>query len=170
MDAGSSVICCSTASSHVGFTHSAISPASSGRPGAGQLNSDSAGGKPRKSWVGRGRAIAVNAVAPMIGRTQVGVAIGRRGHPQGLVLQPSFLVGRHLYIGAFVEVMPQYRAIALGVRPVDSSRKHLTFKVRVLIDFLVEALRVPEGLDSSVARIGPRAWRVSFSAVRPGHA
>ena len=66
--------------------------------------------------------------------------------------------------------MPQYRAIALHVCPVDSSRKHLAFKVRVLIDFLVEALRVPEGRDSSVARIGPRAWRVSFSAVRPGHA
>ena len=64
--------------------------------------SRAAGGKPRKSWIVRGRAIAVNAVAPMIGRTQVGVAMGRRGHPLGLVLQSSFLVGRHLDIGAFV--------------------------------------------------------------------
>jgi DNA-binding transcriptional LysR family regulator len=61
---------------------------------------------------------------------------------QGLVLQPTFLVGPHLSSGALVEVMPQYRAIELGVYAVYPSRKHLTPKVRVLIDFLVESFRM----------------------------
>lgn len=61
---------------------------------------------------------------------------------QGIVLQPSFLVGAHLASGALVEVLPQYRSIELGVYAVYPSRKHLTPKVRALIDFLVDAFRM----------------------------
>ncbi|MBU6271321.1 MAG: LysR family transcriptional regulator [Betaproteobacteria bacterium] len=61
---------------------------------------------------------------------------------QGLVLQPTFLVGPHLASGALVEVLTQYRSIELGVFAVYPSRKHLTPKVRVLIDFLVRAFRL----------------------------
>ena len=61
---------------------------------------------------------------------------------QGLVLQPTFLVGEHLRSGALVEVLPQYRSIELGIYAVYASRKHTPPKVRVLIDFLVEAFRV----------------------------
>jgi DNA-binding transcriptional LysR family regulator len=60
---------------------------------------------------------------------------------QGIVLQPSFLVGAHLASGALVELLPQYRSIELGVYAVYPSRKHLTPKVRLMIDFLVEAFR-----------------------------
>lgn len=60
---------------------------------------------------------------------------------RGLVLQPTFLVGPHLASGALLEVLPQYRSIELGVFAVYPSRKHLTPKVRVLIDFLVGAFR-----------------------------
>ena len=60
---------------------------------------------------------------------------------QGIVLQPSFMVGTHLRSGALVEVLAQYRAIELGIYAVYASRKHVTPKVRVLIDFLVEAFR-----------------------------
>jgi DNA-binding transcriptional LysR family regulator len=59
------------------------------------------------------------------------------------VLQPSFLVGPHLATGALVEVLPQYRSIELGVYAVYPTRKHLTPKVRALIDFLVNAFRMP---------------------------
>jgi len=62
---------------------------------------------------------------------------------RGLVLQPSFLVGRHLQTGALVEVMPAYRSIELGIYAVYPSRKQLASKVRVLVDFLVEAFREP---------------------------
>jgi DNA-binding transcriptional LysR family regulator len=62
---------------------------------------------------------------------------------QGIVLQPSFLVGEHLKSGELVEVLPQYRSFELGVYAVYPTRKHVTAKVRVLIDFLVEAFRAP---------------------------
>jgi DNA-binding transcriptional LysR family regulator len=62
---------------------------------------------------------------------------------QGIVLQPSFLVGEYLKSGALVEVLPQYRSFEFGVYAVYPTRKHVTAKVRVLIDFLVEAFRAP---------------------------
>jgi hypothetical protein len=40
-----------------------------------------------------------------------------------------------------VEVLPQYGSIEIGVYEFYASRKHLTPKVRDLIDFLVEAFR-----------------------------
>jgi DNA-binding transcriptional LysR family regulator len=44
--------------------------------------------------------------------------------------------------GALAEVLPEYRSIELGVYALYPSRKHLTPKVRALIDFLVEAFRM----------------------------
>lgn len=61
---------------------------------------------------------------------------------QGIVLQPSFLVGAHLDSGALVEILPRFRSIELGVYAVYPTRKHLTPKVRALIDFLVDAFRM----------------------------
>ncbi|MGE0314971.1 MAG: LysR family transcriptional regulator [Lautropia sp.] len=61
---------------------------------------------------------------------------------QGIVLQPSFLVGPHLASGALLELLPAFRAIELGVYAVYPNRKHLTPKVRVMIDFLVDAFRM----------------------------
>jgi len=61
---------------------------------------------------------------------------------QGIVLQPSFLVGAHLASGALVEILPQFRSHELGVYAVYPSRKHLTPKVRALIDFLADAFRM----------------------------
>lgn len=62
---------------------------------------------------------------------------------QGLVLQPSFLVGAHLQSGALVEVLPQFRSIELGIYAVYPSRKQLSSKVRRLVDFLVDAFQRP---------------------------
>lgn len=62
---------------------------------------------------------------------------------QGIVLQPSFMVGHYLRTGALVEILPAYRSLELGVYAVYASRKHVTPKVRVLIDFLVEVFRTP---------------------------
>jgi len=61
----------------------------------------------------------------------------------GIVLQPSFLVGGHLASGALVELLPQYRSIQLGICAVYPTRTHLAPKVRALIDFLVDAFRMP---------------------------
>lgn len=60
----------------------------------------------------------------------------------GIVLQPSFLVGPDLIAGSLVELMPAYRSIELGVFAVYPSRKFVAAKVRLLIDFLADALRM----------------------------
>ncbi|MDO8771835.1 MAG: LysR family transcriptional regulator [Burkholderiaceae bacterium] len=57
---------------------------------------------------------------------------------QGIILQPSFLVGDDLAAGTLVELMPEFRSIELGIYAVYPTRKHMPPKVRVLIDFLTE--------------------------------
>jgi DNA-binding transcriptional LysR family regulator len=57
---------------------------------------------------------------------------------QGIILQPSFLVGGDLASGALVELMPQFHSIDIGIYAVYPTRKHVAPKVRVLIDFLVD--------------------------------
>lgn len=71
------------------------------------------------------------------------VAAGLRH--QGVILQPTFLVAQHLASGGLVELMPQYRSIELGVYAVYPTRRHLPAKVRVMVDFLVEAFREQTG-------------------------
>ena len=61
---------------------------------------------------------------------------------QGLVLQPSFLVAPYLASGALVEVLPKFRSLELGVYAVYPTRRHLMPKVRVMVDFLVDAFRM----------------------------
>jgi DNA-binding transcriptional LysR family regulator len=69
---------------------------------------------------------------------------------QGIVLQPDFLVYSDLASGALVELMPQFRAVELGIFAVYATRKQLPLKVRRLVDFLVEALRVPPWAAAAV--------------------
>ena len=59
----------------------------------------------------------------------------------GIILQPSFLVGADLQSGALVELLPQYRGLELGIYAVYPTRKHVPPKVRLMIDYLVEAFR-----------------------------
>jgi DNA-binding transcriptional LysR family regulator len=61
---------------------------------------------------------------------------------QGIVLQPSFLVGQDLLAGTLVEVMPAWRSIELGIYAVYPSRKFVSPKVRQMIEFLVNAFRM----------------------------
>lgn len=60
---------------------------------------------------------------------------------QGVILQPTFLVGEDLATGKLVELMPEFRSIDLGIYAVYPTRKHVSPKVRLLIDFLVDAFR-----------------------------
>ncbi len=57
---------------------------------------------------------------------------------QGVILQPSFLVDTDLAAGTLVELMPEYRAVELGIYAVYPTRKHVPAKVRALLDFLGE--------------------------------
>ena len=60
---------------------------------------------------------------------------------QGVILQPSFLVGEELRRGELVEVLRGYRSGDMGIYAVYPSRQHLAPKVRAMVDFLVEAFR-----------------------------
>jgi DNA-binding transcriptional LysR family regulator len=55
---------------------------------------------------------------------------------QGVILQPTFLVGTDLAAGSLVELMPGYRSLELGIYAVYPTRKHVSAKVRALVDFL----------------------------------
>ncbi len=59
---------------------------------------------------------------------------------QGIVLQPTFLIGEDLAAGTLVELMPEFRSVELGIYAVYPTRKHVAPKVRALIDFLAEQL------------------------------
>lgn len=65
---------------------------------------------------------------------------------EGIVLQPTFLVGPDLEAGTLVELFPQYRAMELGIYAVYGSRKHVAPKVRLLIDFLAQRFEVKRWL------------------------
>lgn len=70
----------------------------------------------------------------------------------GLVLQPSFLVGPDLQTGTLVEVMPGFQALELGVYAVYPSRKFVSPKVRLVIDFLADAFKMQTWPTSPPAR------------------
>ena len=57
---------------------------------------------------------------------------------QGVVLQPTFLVGEDLAAGTLVELMPEFRSLTLDIYAIYPTRKHVAPKVRVLIDFLAQ--------------------------------
>lgn len=60
---------------------------------------------------------------------------------QGIVLQPDFLVGDVLESGQLIELMPDWQGGELGIHAVYPSRRYLSAKVRLLVDYLVERLQ-----------------------------
>lgn len=59
------------------------------------------------------------------------------GH--GVIWQPTFLIGDDLRAGRLVRVLPAYRLPDIDVLALYPSRRHVSAKVRAVIDFLVEA-------------------------------
>jgi len=59
----------------------------------------------------------------------------------GIIAQPTFLIGADLRAGRLVPLLPDFRLPDIDVLAVYPSRRHLSAKVRVMIDFLVEAFR-----------------------------
>lgn len=62
---------------------------------------------------------------------------------QGIILQPTFMIGEDLQAGRLVEICPDYRVSELGIYAVYASRQYQTPKVRLLIDFLVKYFEAP---------------------------
>ena len=57
-----------------------------------------------------------------------------------MILKPHFLVAEDLSSGALVALLPGWRAPELGIHAVYPTRRHLAPKVRLLVDFLAQAL------------------------------
>jgi len=62
---------------------------------------------------------------------------------QGIVLEPTFLIGDDLAAGRLVRLLPELDGGELGIYAVYPSRKHLSGKVRALVDFLALAFANP---------------------------
>jgi DNA-binding transcriptional LysR family regulator len=58
---------------------------------------------------------------------------------QGVIWQPTFLIGDDLRAGKLVRVLPEYRLPDIDVLALYPSRRHLSAKIRAMIDFLVDA-------------------------------
>jgi len=56
----------------------------------------------------------------------------------GVALLPTFIAGADLQAGALVIVLPEYKAPELSIFAIYPPTRHLSVKVRVFIDFLVE--------------------------------
>ncbi|MBA5687255.1 LysR family transcriptional regulator [Rugamonas apoptosis] len=54
----------------------------------------------------------------------------------GIICQPTFLVGADVRAGRLLRVLPDYAVPDIDVLAVYPSRRHLSAKVRVMIDFL----------------------------------
>ena len=59
----------------------------------------------------------------------------------GIIWQPSFLIGADLRAGKLVQLLPGYRLPDIDVLAVYPSRRHLSAKVRVMVDFLADAFK-----------------------------
>lgn len=58
---------------------------------------------------------------------------------QGIVFQPSFLVGEDIQAGRLVQLLPQYVGPELDIHVLYPSRLHLSHKVRAMVEFLSAA-------------------------------
>ncbi|MFD2173418.1 LysR family transcriptional regulator [Rhodobacter lacus] len=58
----------------------------------------------------------------------------------GIIVQPEFIVARHIEAGALVPILHGWRLGDFNLHAVYLSRKYLSVKVRVFIDYLAAAL------------------------------
>jgi DNA-binding transcriptional LysR family regulator len=61
----------------------------------------------------------------------------------GIILQPTFMLAGDLRKNTLVELMPEFRAVELGVYAVYPTRRYLLPRVRAMVDFLAERFREP---------------------------
>jgi hypothetical protein len=71
---------------------------------------------------------------------------------QGIIWQPTFMVGDDVRKGRLVPLLPGYHLPEIEVLALFPSRSHLSAKVRVMVDFLVEAF---EGIPPWDRQEGP---------------
>src|SRR5207237_8841008 len=58
----------------------------------------------------------------------------------GIAFEPAFIVGPEVRAGRLVPLLQDFEPVPVPIYAVYPSRKHLSAKVRVFVDFLVEKL------------------------------
>ena len=84
---------------------------------------------------GRPQSVRVRA-AMQTNNGDTAAAAARAG--LGIIWQPTFLVGPDLRAGRLVPLLPGWRVPDIDILAVYPSRRHLSAKVRAMIDFLAE--------------------------------
>lgn len=74
---------------------------------------------------------------------------------QGIILQPTFIVGEALREGRLLPVLPGWRVADYTMYAVYPSARHLSPKVRRFVDFLAARFRDPPPWDAGIERPGP---------------
>ncbi len=69
---------------------------------------------------------------------------------QGIVLQPTFIVGEALREGRLLPILPGWRVADHTMYAVYSSARHLSPKVRRFVDFLAARFRDPPPWDAGI--------------------
>jgi DNA-binding transcriptional LysR family regulator len=67
---------------------------------------------------------------------------------RGIVRQPTFLLGDDLRAGRLVPLLPDYRVADIDILAIYPSRRHLSAKVRVMVDFLADSFRGAPAWDA----------------------
>ena len=76
---------------------------------------------------------------------------------EGIVAMPSFIVGPSLARGDLVPVLADWRMPELGIYVVFPSRRHLSAKVRALVEFLAASITDPLPWEAPPSAALPRA-------------
>jgi DNA-binding transcriptional LysR family regulator len=77
----------------------------------------------------------------------------------GLVMAPQFMLETELAAHHLVRVLPGYEGPLLDTWAVYPSRRHLSAKVRLFVDHLVESFSREEGQAAAVRGVAPGAGR-----------
>jgi DNA-binding transcriptional LysR family regulator len=88
--------------------------------------------------VGDGTEHEVRVTGPLIGNSDE-LLIASAAAGLGLVMAPQFMLERDLATGSLVRVLPDYEGPLLDTWAVYPSRRHLSAKVRLFVDHLVES-------------------------------
>ena len=71
---------------------------------------------------------------------------------EGVVLQPTFMVGEDLQRGTLVRLLPGFELAELAAWAVYPTRRHLPAKVRAFVDFLAETISDPPPWDAWMSK------------------
>lgn len=87
---------------------------------------------------------------------------------QGLIQQPTYLVGEDIKAGLLVPLLTEYTGVEAPILVLYPHRHHLSAKVRAFVDFLVERFGHDPGWDKWRPEMAPHAADAPDAAEQEG--